>query len=65
MRAAAAGGMIKLRVACEKFGINTDDITWHTAMDDAIATLRLAAHLRREGREGERGRESASLVPSY
>lgn len=44
-------GRASLREACERYKINTDDITWHSALGDAVATFRLARKLKERANE--------------
>ena len=56
----------KLSEACAKAGVYTDDITWHSALGDAVACVRLAKTLRGSDPEREReGEGSISLVPRW
>ena len=60
-------GKMKLHDACAKHNVYTDDIHWHSALDDAVATFRLAKQLRGSPTMqslAATGRE-ASLIPRF
>lgn len=61
----ACGGR-KLQEACERYNVKHDDIKFHSALQDALATLRLCTKLRPGGPNEEvGGRGIISLVPRW
>lgn len=61
----ASGGRT-LQEACSKAGVHTEDVNWHSAYDDAVATFRLAKALRGVDPAAIRqGGEAISLVPRF
>lgn len=62
----SACGRKKLHDACDLYGVKTDDLRFHTALDDAIASYRLAFAIR--GAPGGRSQgvsEPLTLGPRF
>jgi len=62
----ASGGK-KLSDACQHYHIDTHDVQWHSALDDAVATLRLCRAIRGgkgpdAGEGGSPAREGSFIV---
>ena len=58
----APGGR-SLQDACRIAGVYTDDVNWHSALDDAVACFRLAKAIRGEEPEMGKPSEAVAIVP--
>lgn len=54
-----------LHDACLREKINVDDVSWHTALGDTVATFRLAQKLRRLAEDESGETEGFGLRPMY
>ena len=58
----ATGGR-SLQDACRIAGVYTEDVNWHSALDDAVACFRLAKAIRGEELEMGKPSEAVAIVP--
>lgn len=58
----ATGGR-SLQDACRIAGVYTEDVNWHSALDDAVACFRLAKAIRGDEPEMGKPQEAVAIVP--